>query len=179
MDLPVRKLHRLKNYDYSQSGYYFITICTQNKKNILASLTGNIVAGVPVDTLPTAAGEIVTKAWLKLSTLDPNITAGDFCLMPNHIHGIIMIENQPWEADAAERSSRRSLQSLIRGFKSATAREYNKIVPQDMKNTLWQSSFYDRVIRNPEMLYEIQKYIQENPLKWQEDELYTTSECPQ
>lgn len=61
---------------------------------------------------------------------------------------------------------------MVRGFKSVTTREYNRLVPKEFANTLWQSSFYDEIIRNDPMLYEIRRYIKENPLKWREDELY-------
>ena len=93
--------------------------------------------------------------------------------MPNHIHGIVVIENQPPMENDAERRGRRSLHDLVRGFKSATTREYNKFVPEQMRNTLWQKSFYDEIIKSEKMLQEIRQYIDENPRKWQEDELYT------
>ena len=177
MILPDRKLHRLQNYDYSQSGYYFITICTKERRNILATVE-NAVPSVPsvVPSVPsittTAIGDIVTDAWNRLSGIDDLIKTDYFCVMPNHIHGIIIIQNQQDMSPETERRGRRSLQDLVRGLKSVTTREYNKAVPQAMKNTLWQSSFYDTIIRSERMLYEIRKYIDENPLRWREDELY-------
>ena len=83
--------------------------------------------------------------------------------MPNHIHGIVIIEKS---------NSGKSLQDIVRGFKSVTTREYNQLVPNKDKNTLWQKSFYDEIIRNDAMLLDIRKYIFGNPSKWLEDDLY-------
>ena len=165
--LPVRKLHRLKNWDYSQNGYYFITVCTYGKRKILAEV-GNAVPCVPGDTPEpklTQIGEIVKSAWDGISKLDANIKTDLFCIMPNHIHGIIIIENQEYDVSEAERRGRRSLQEIVRGFKSVSTREYNKIVSDSERNKLWQSSYYDEVIRNEQMLYEARKYIKYNHLK--------------
>ncbi|NLB88370.1 MAG: hypothetical protein GX790_03970 [Syntrophomonadaceae bacterium] len=86
--LPQRKRLRLKDYDYSQSGYYFITICTHGKRKILCDIVGE-------DSLviPSAIGKIVSDCWNNISKLNDTIKTDLFCLMPNHIHGIIIIEN--------------------------------------------------------------------------------------
>ena len=173
-DLPRRKLHRLQQYDYSQNGCYYITVCTMNRRNILATY----VYGESNVFAPTAIGNIVISAWEKMSDIDANIKTDYFCLMPNHIHGIIVIENQqniPKGAGyrvGADNGGRRSLNDVVRGFKSVTTREFNKSVSDEMKNTLWQPSFYDEIIKDEEMLYKIRKYIEENPQKWREDELF-------
>ena len=170
-DLPKRKSHRLQGYDYSKNGYYFVTICTHERKCILAKV-GNAVPGVPQKMIPTKIGKIVLSAWNKMSEIDPNIKTDWFCIMPNHIHGIIVIKNQPATNDETERRGRRSLQSVIRGFKSSVTREYNKIAPETEHNKLWQKSFYDEIIRNQKAYDEISKYIYENPLNWELDELF-------
>ena len=107
-----------------------------------------------------------------MSEFDPNIKTDWFCIMPNHIHGIIVIKNQTATNDAAERRGRRSLQSVVRGFKSAVTREYNKLVPEEKRNKLWQKSFYDEIIRNQAAYDKISKYIYENPMNWELDELF-------
>ena len=160
--LPERKLHRLKSWDYSSNGYYFITICTKDKKNLLANV-GNAVPGVP--PMLTPIGEIVARAWNRINEVDPNFKTDYFRIMPNHIHGIIIIENQELDVSESERRGRRSLHDIVRGFKSVTTREYNKIVSEKDKNKLWQSSFYDEIVRNEQMLYEARKYIEFNHLK--------------
>ncbi|MBR5310316.1 MAG: transposase [Oscillospiraceae bacterium] len=133
---------------------------------------GNAVPGVPQKIIPTKIGEIVLASWNKMSEIDPNIKTDWFCLMPNHIHGIIVIKNQPQTNDESERRGRRSLQTIVRGFKSSATREYNKIVPETERNKLWQKSFYDEIIRNQNAYDEITKYIYENPSNWENDELY-------
>lgn len=174
----MRKLHRLKNWDYSQNGYYFVTICTYGKKNILAKV-GNAVLGVPKeDFLPelTETGEIAKNAWTRISQIAPNFKTDSFCIMPNHIHGIIIIENQEPDVSEAERRGRRSLQDIVRGFKSTVTREYNKLVPSEQKNKLWQASFYDEIIRNEQMLYEARNYIRYNHLKHYDGKLFKGNE---
>ncbi len=193
MRLPERKLHRLKNYDYSSNGCYFITICTLHRECILSTVVGNAVPGVPPDcptatVLPTEIGKMVIECWNKMSDVDENVSTDRFCLMPNHIHGIIIIKNQPPALDfndnsdisenhrtfsgclgqVAERRGRRSLQDLVRGFKSVTTRGYNKMV-SNCHNGLWQKSYYDRIIRNADEYRKITEYIENNPQQWKTD----------
>ena len=169
-ELPIRKLHRLKEYDYSQDGYYFITICTKDRKMILSNV-GNAVPGVPPKVELTEVGRMVKDSWEKISQIDESIKTDVFCIMPNHIHGIIVIENKDF---FAERRGRRSLHSLVSGFKSVTTRRYNKIT--NNCESLWQSSFYDTVIRDESQLYEIRKYITYNHIKWNQDKYFEKEE---
>jgi REP element-mobilizing transposase RayT len=104
---------------------------------------------------------MVLECWKRTEEVYPNIKLDYFCLLPNHLHGIIIIEKQGT-----------SLEQIIHGFKSVTTRQFNKLVSPEEKNTLWQLSYYDEIIRNDEMLYDIRKYIQGNPSKWLEDTLY-------
>ena len=173
MDYPQRKLHRLKDYDYSRNGAYFVTICTRDRRPLLCRV-GNAVPGVPPVVTPTAVGEIVLDAWETLSRLDPDIRTDAFCLMPNHIHGIILFDCPP-ESSETERRGRRSLPELIRGLKSMTTRAYNRLVPESEKNRLWQGSYYDVVIRSEAHYYAVWDYISGNPARWAEDEYYCES----
>ena len=111
-----------------------------------------------------------------MSEIDPGIHTDYFCMMPNHIHGIIVIDSMDDGAAQAERRGRRSLPEIVRAFKSASTREYNKIVPASERNLLWQSSYYEEVIRNESHLQIIRNYIETNPFKWSEDEYYTENE---
>lgn len=168
--LPERKLHRLKQYDYSQNGYYFITICTDRRRPLLCSV-GNAVPGVPRSVAPTEIGTIVLEAWARMSEIDPYIRTDAFCLMPNHIHGIIVIDVP--EGEAKERRGRRSLPDLVRAFKSTTTRAFKRMNASAGQVALWQGSYYDEIIRNDAHLAAVRSYIDGNPAKWPEDEYYT------
>ena len=162
MEYPTRKLHRLKCWDYSQPGYYYITICTKDKQKLLGDIQQE---NLNVAVTPTAIGEIVSEHWSRLHTLYPNVKTDYFCLMPNHVHGIIILE-------PTEDERKRSLDEIVRGFKSVTTRAYNQMVSPEKKNSLWQSSYYDEIIRDDVMLFNARNYIVGNPSKWAEDELY-------
>ena len=160
--LPKRKNLRLKNYDYSQAGYYFITICTKDRLGIL----GEIVVGSDDSVRPpmmqaNKVGEIICECWSKINEIYENVSTDSFCLMPNHIHGIIVISE-------AYGQSRPSLPKIIQGFKSVTTRmcfKYNY-------KRIWQGNYYEHIIRNQEEYEKIYEYIQTNPLKWKEDKYY-------
>ena len=162
MQYPQRKLHRLKSWDYSQNGYYFVTVCTYNRKSILCKIQQQ---GFDAITIPTPIGKLVLDAWNGISNASPYIKTDYFCLMPNHIHGIVVI-------DAPEGTQVPGLDKIMHGFKSVATREYNKLVPPNLKNTLWQSSYYDEIIRNEAMLLDKRSYILGNPPKWMDDPLY-------
>jgi len=170
MIFPQRKSHRLKNYDYSQNGYYFITICTNNHKHLLCNIVGNDALVVP-----TSIGQKVIDCWLKIQDYNSNIIIDKFCLMPNHFHGVLIIqnntENHTFDFQITERRGRRSLQDIIKDFKSITTRLYKK----EIKNlsSLWQKSFYDEIIRDCDHYKKIWNYIDNNPLKWSEDKYYS------
>lgn len=166
MNLPNRRLHRLKSYDYSQNGYYFITICTKNRRKILSDISRTN------DIVPTEIGQSVIDTWTKINHIDENIRTDCFCLMPNHIHGIIIIRNQSVNVCEEVRDKRRSLQDIVSGFKSTATRKFNEYVTENDKNNLWQLSFYDEVIRNQDMLFNVRSYINENPKTWDSDEYY-------
>jgi REP element-mobilizing transposase RayT len=171
-----RKPLRIKNYDYSQAGYYFVTICVQDRKKLLCEIVGNDALVVP-----TPIGEKITNCWDNISILNENINTDLFCIMPNHIHGIVVIENEfenseiekKYGFEIAERRGRRSLQGIIKDFKSVTTRHFNKMVDESLKNTLWQKSYYEHVIRDERELQNIREYINNNPLKWELDKYYT------
>ena len=158
MPLPQRKLHRLQTWDYSDPGYYYITICTNNKKKLLSRIQQN---GLEAHSVPTPIGKYVLDCWNKIPQIYPHVKLDYFCLMPNHLHGIVILEEKTT-----------SLSEIIRAFKSVTTRFYNQSAKATDKNTLWQGSFYDEIIRNEEMLLEVRKYIYGNPSKWLEDDLF-------
>lgn len=165
-----RKLNRLKGYDYSHDGWYFVTICAKNREHFFGEITG---ANIELSEI----GKIARKCWEEIPTHFPNIKLDEFIIMPNHIHGIIIIENnivennnyrnknfcslqqQPWQTKWAY-----SLSSIVRGFKIGVTK-YNNTRLQ----FTWQKSYYDHIIRNENSLNKIREYIVNNPLKWEFD----------
>ncbi len=156
--LVERRNHRLKNFDYGSYNYYYVTICTRNKECLLSEITvgsdalvapkdNRIISREDVVIIPTELGHKVIECWNNIQKLNDKVEVNKFVLMPNHIHGIIIIRNtesiEPFEKkydfQIAERRGRRSLQGLIKDFKSVTTRYYKKTcnVPQ----SLWQESF--------------------------------------
>ena len=159
-----RKIMRLKDYDYSQPGYYFVTICTHDRQNILGNIVGEGLRALPMIEL-TDLGQYVEEAVIHLPKIFPQVLIDQYCIMPNHIHGVLILQNAGGHGNPP-------LHGIIGRFKSYTTYVYNK----NQKNKpLWQRSFYDHIIRNQKELDEIRKYIQENPMKWYEDKYYTES----
>ncbi len=157
-----RKDIRLKNYDYSQAGYYFITICAKDRQKIF----GEIIVEADDPVCPKTSmkvnniGNIVIDCWSKINDLYENVKIGAVCLMPNHIHGIIIITEGG--------QSRPPLQKIIQGYKSISTRlcfKYNM-------RTVWQRNYYDRVIRNEKEYLKVLEYIENNPIKWIEDKYF-------
>ena len=112
------------------------------------------------------------ESWYKIETLNENVLIQKFVFMPDHIHGIILITNPDVIADPKggfdfqfqERRGRRSLQGLIKDFKSVTTRQYKAMF--QVNESLWQDSFFDEVIRSQEKYHEIWNYIEHNPVRW-------------
>ena len=178
----TRKNNRLKNYNYSDNGFYFVTICTKDKKNIFGQYINPVGAqrAVPETVQEKTPkininqyGQIVCEEWKNTQYLRNNVKLDEFVIMPNHIHGIIII-NDTGTARCAPTGLVRgpvscSLSAIIRSFKSAVTNRINKL-RQTTKLPIWQRSFYDHVIRVDESLYKIREYIRNNPATWDKDE---------
>ena len=162
MDLPKRKHPRLKSYDYSGSGAYFVTICTHNRQHILSDIVGRGLA--PAEIQLSELGQIANSEILNLEKRY-NIKIDKYAIMPNHIHAIIVIKNE-----MAGASPRPTLSDIICTFKSLTTRKYHLTCPQ---KSIWQKSFHDHIIRSEKDYLEIWEYIDANPQKWEEDCFYT------
>ncbi len=168
--MPYRRSTRLKDYDYSQAGGYFITICTCN--NIF--LFGRIVQG---KMNLSELGRIVEEEWFISAEIRPEIQQDAFVIMPNHIHGIAVITDINCDGAMKERAHGRaplrrvprSLGSFVAGFKGATTRRIN-VLRKTPGASVWQRNYYEHVIRNEKDLNEIREYIQNNPLQWALDE---------
>ncbi len=172
---------RLKNYDYSQEGAYFITICTKDREHFF----GEIVNG---EMQWSEIGKMAKQFWQEIETIHNFILLDEWIVMPNHIHGIIFIKHDAISITCKETSTRRdtpvaclynegqqrkfgqlqekSIASVINHCKGATKKWANKNKCQDF---CWQRNYYDRIIRNEDELNRIREYIFNNPLNWEKD----------
>ncbi len=163
-NLSKRKEIRLKNYDYSEPGAYFITICTDKRRRILSKIVGVDVPDDPRVEL-TAYGKIADKYINQLNNFYENISVEQYVIMPDHIHMILFVRE-----DGSSRTPTPTVKqhSVVPAFVSTFKRFCNK----EIGKNIWQRYYYDHVIRNKRDFEEISKYIYENPLKWEFDELY-------
>ena len=162
--LPKRKPTRLKEFDYNTTGAYFITICTDKRRQILSRIVGVDVLGDPKNVELLPHGIVADKYIRQINEFYENITVNQYVIMPNHIHLILFVRN-----DGSPRTSTPTKQtSFVSHFVSTFKRFCNK----EYGENIWQRSFYDHVIRNRDDYNEIYKYIYENPMKWQFDQLY-------
>ena len=161
---PQRKSPRLQGYDYTQEGAYFITICVQNRRSLFGKITENTFTR-------NAAGDMVTVWWEKLPEKFPDIELDEYIVMPNHFHGIVVI-NQV--LDSKEFTG---LPDVMRWFKTMTTNDYIRGVQtgqwERFEKKLWQRSYHDHIIRNEQGLKKIRDYIVNNPQRWQEDTFYS------
>jgi len=156
-----RKLNRLKDYDYSKSGYYFVTICTKNREEWF----GKIENG---QMLLSRCGEIVRICWDELVQHYMNCSLDSFVIMPNHVHGIIVIDNEKIVGNGLKPFPTCGLPEIVRGFKTFSSRRINEMIKEG-NHFQWQKSFYDHVIRNEKSLENLRQYIIYNSLKWELD----------
>ena len=117
-----RKPLRLKNWDYSSTGYYFITICSKERKNIFSSFVGAELASARDSIELSDLGKIIQTNWLNIPKNYKNIELDDYVIMPNHIHGILIVSNR------AEASSAPTISRIIQSFKSKCSTEYLKLI---------------------------------------------------
>ena len=193
-----RRSIRLKGYDYSQDGLYFLTICVQNKHCLFGKITdGKMVLN---DT-----GQMVSQCWLEIPQHFPDVVLHEFVIMPNHVHGIIELmsyvgaknfspennssnENSPENNSSNEnspennssnddtgaknfsplRGTSRTIGSIIRGFKIG--------VTKQLGYSVWQRNYYEQVIRNEPSYQNIADYIIHNPAIWGKDKFYLSSQ---
>ena len=172
-----RRSIRLKHYDYSQPGAYFITLCTQNRE----CLFGEIVDGQMV---LNQYGKIVEQYWTEIPLQYTNTVLDEFIVMPNHLHGIIIITDivgaihesplhelplPQWESFLSQNRRNMIIPKIIGRFKMNSAKQINQL-RQTPGVSVWQRNYYEHIIRNEDELNRIQNYIVHNPLNWATDE---------
>lgn len=159
---PQRKRLRLPEYDYAQPGYYFITVCTRERKQeVLCSIepaVGAIINRPPRISL-TPLGRIVNETIRAIPDHYPGILVDQFIIMPDHVHLILSFRNIG--PDGRQIAAPTPLSKIIQQMKRIASKQAG--VP------LWQKGFYDHVIRNDVDLANVRQYIRNNPLKWIED----------
>jgi len=178
-----RRSIRLKGYDYSSEGAYYVTIVAQGRE----CLFGEIVDG---EMKLNEAGEMVVRWWNELPNKFPNIELGEFVVMPNHFHGIIFIMANVGAdlrvcPDGEENTStqkgehvgsplRKTLSQMVQWFKTMTTNEYIRGVKQSnwkpFIGKVWQRNYYEHIIRNEKELQQKTDYILVNPSRWDEDD---------
>jgi REP element-mobilizing transposase RayT len=157
----IRKHNRLPGYDYSQNGYYFITVCTQGRIEWFAEVGNDKI-------ILNGYGEILQKCWHDLPIHYKNIKLDEFVIMPNHIHVIIIIDNGNVGNGLKPFPTNHGLSEIVRGLKTFSSRKINETI-NDGVNFRWQKSFYDHVIRDEISLNRIREYIRNNPALWDDD----------
>lgn len=153
---------RCRNWDYGSPGYYFITICTENRQWYFGYISNKIF-------IPSKIGQHTIDCWKSMPDFHPFISLDEFTLMPDHLHGIVKIsstgsENQDIKSHVPNRFGPQlnNLAVAIRGLKMAVT-SYAKSNHIDFR---WQPRFHDHIIRDDAELLRIRKYIYKNPRKW-------------
>jgi putative transposase len=178
-----RKSIRLKEYDYSQAGLYFITICVQNR----LCLFGNVVDGKMILNNP---GIMIENEWFKLPQRFPNVQLHECVVMPNHFHAIIeivvgatlvvaqndMMQTIQGQPQGIAPTKPKTVGDMVGAFQSIVTVEYIHGVKhlgwQSFIGKLWQRNYWEHIIRNEQSYQRIAEYIINNPQNWDNDKLY-------
>ncbi len=174
-----RRSIRLKGYDYSRQGAYFVTICTQNRECLFGNIQQNKM-------ILNHAGEMVLETWNELSIKCPSIVIDESIIMPNHVHVIICIVGAPlvgalpWDARQGGQKTRAGtrpaptvLGNVVGIFKSISTHQYAINVNANnwppFPGKLWLRNYYEHIIRTENEINRIRHYITNNPLQWDND----------
>lgn len=172
-EMHHRRSMRMQGYDYTQSGAYFVTICTQGRTCLFGDLSGE-------ETRLNDAGEMIERWWLELANKFQSVEIDEYVVMPNHFHGIILLvganlcvcpDDRGVGATGAHAGA--PLPAVVRWFKTMSTNDYIRRVKDSgwppFAGRMWQRNYYEHVIRNDKQLDRVRKYIQDNPAKWAED----------
>ena len=164
--LPQRKSPRLKGFDYHSEYAYFVTICTKGRKCLLSRIVGTGVLTCPSVEL-TQCGKIAQQILQEMNSFYENISVDAFVIMPNHIHLLVrIVSNENGQVRTPVPTTRvSSLSAFVSTFKRFCTRQCGE--------SIWQTRFYDHIIRDEKDYQAHLRYIDENPLRWQLDDLYS------
>ncbi len=171
----VRRSIRLRGYDYTTPGAYFVTICTYQRQCLLGKIVENRMQ-------PNHNGDIALDCWSALPRHFSHVSVDAFVVMPNHVHGIIIIDDTPDPDVGAQHAAPLpaktdpprphvqpgSLGAIVRSYKSAVTRATN-LQRQTPGSPVWQRNYYEHIIRDEISLCAIREYIRTNPEKWATD----------
>ena len=187
-----RRSIRLKGYDYSRPGAYFITICTSNRECWFGEIIDDKM-------ILNEYGKIAKQCWIDIPVHFPDVMLDEFIVMPNHIHGIVVINrtNKPNPVGANNhspsnshspvnvgaknfsplqslKSPSRSIGSIVRGFKIGVTKRLRDKTPEKFPphHSIWQRNYYEHIIRNEQSYIRISEYICDNPQKWANDKFF-------
>ena len=174
-----RKSIRIKEYDYSQAGAYFVTIVTYQRDCLVGKIENELM-------ILNAFGTIAAECWCAIPGHFPTVELGAYVIMPNHVHGVIVIRDDESAFDAVDEMGRGaemlrpyddnphkinvkpgSLGAIVRSYKSAVSYRINK---EHNATNIWQRNYYEHIIRNDKDLQRITDYIEANPLRWNDDD---------
>ena len=157
--LPKRKTPRLKNFDYSLNGCYFVTVCVKNRLQILGTIKAPENQFSPPVTELSEKGKIVDKYINMISQSYENVFVDNYVVMPDHIHLLISVERPYVAADMNDSlSDSVSISTIIRSTKS--------LITKEIRESIWQKSFYDEIITNEKTYIKASQYIDDNPVCW-------------
>lgn len=156
-DKKIRKRNRLKGYDYSSNASYFLTICSDKRKEIFSQIVFDNTVGANIVRL-SKIGQKIENCILKIEEIYPCIFVDNYIIMPNHIHLILTIDTNRRPMVAP------TVATVIKQFKGAASKEAG--------TSIWQKGYYDHIIRNENDFNETMKYITFNAQKWDEDKYF-------
>ncbi|NEP43522.1 MAG: glucose-6-phosphate 1-dehydrogenase [Okeania sp. SIO2H7] len=165
-DKHHRRSIRLPKHDYTTPGAYYVTVGANKRQFIF----GDIIDGI---MHPNFVGKTVKAVWYRLPQHFKNVTLDAFVIMPNHLHGIIILNDNNWQRSPQKKSPTLngtkpgSLSAIVQNFKSLSSRQVNGILKSS--GTIWQSNFYEHIPRNEGSLNRIRQYILDNPKNWEND----------
>ena len=171
--LPTRRSLRLRGFDYAQPGAYFVTVVVQNRWPLFGEVIGE-------EMRLNGAGRMIQRIWESLPSRFPPLDIDEFIVMPNHVHGIVVMDPairaeqvDSQSSAGAPREDVVTLSNVLSTFKSLTTVDYARGVKakkwRPFRRRLWQRSYYDHVVRNEESLTLIREYIAGNPTMWSLD----------
>ena len=162
MELPNRKRLRLENYNYSEQGIYFLTLCSIDKACLFSEIVGDGVLDVPQIEL-SIYGQMIQDTLQEMDRLYQNLRIDKYVIMPNHVH--LLVTRLPADGTSGRPSP---TNAVIPSFVGTLKRFVNRRSGRQM----FQRSYYDHIVRDEKDYLARWKYIDDNPIKWQEDSLY-------